>query len=388
MRWAAENNLAVRLAGARVEERAGDTRHASRWVPSNPVLTGSAARREGVEAASTDLGVSLSQELWIGGQSGLRQRAAEQREEGARQEQAFLRRAVMARARRAFLEVLVADESVDTAARVAALAEDVAGYAESRLQAGESTLPELNAARIALGQARAAVAAARREARAARLGLADVLSVDPAQEIEVRGRLAPAPLEVPDRERLLTLAARRRQDLAAAAARVVAAREELRLSRRLLIPNLTVLGFYEQEEGSDDIAGGGLSIPLPLLHRFGGERKAAAARLQQSRLERHQLALEVRREVLEAVSDYEAARERVSILSDEMLERAEQNVRLVETAFRRGKVGAPAIATAQDRLAAVRRAYLEAQRELVRAAAALERSTSGLLVVEPLPARP
>lgn len=388
VRRATERNLAIRLAAARVEERVGEARHAARRVPSNPVLSGSVARRRGTDEGSTDVGVSLSQELWIGGQRGLRKRAASRREEGARQELAFLRRAVAARARRAFLEVLVADEAVDTARRVAEVAAEVARYAESRLRAGEATLPDLNTARIGLGQARAALIASRRQARTARLGLAEVLSVDPAVPLEVQGRLAPVPLDVPDRERLLTLAARRRQDLAAAAARVVAAREELRLSRRLLIPNLTVMGFYEREEGSDDIAGGGISVPLPIFHRFGGEREVASARLRQRRLEQHVLRLDVRREVLRALVDYEAARERVSILSADMLERAEENVGLTETAFREGKVGAPALATAQDRLADVRGAYVDAQRELVRAATALERGTAGLLVLQSQPARP
>ena len=56
-------------------------------------------------------------------------------------------------------------------------------------------------------------------------------------------------------------------------------------------------------------------------------------------------------------------------------------VRLTEKAFRAGSVGAPTLAMAQDDLINTRREYLDALREAIGAAAALERSTGGVVAL-------
>ena len=70
-------------------------------------------------------------------------------------------------------------------------------------------------------------------------------------------------------------------------------------------------------------------------------------------------------EVLEALADYRAARRQSELLGTAMLERAEDNLRLTQEAFEAGKVGSPAITTAQDNLINVRRSYLDALGALI-----------------------
>jgi cobalt-zinc-cadmium efflux system outer membrane protein len=418
IRQALENNPAVRRAAARIRERRGQALHAGRLVPANPELGLEVARRtlpdaesgdravravdelraEGtsglrrafgrslLDAAlsdppdrrSTDIGIRVSQELWTADKRALQRGAAALRTAAAQGELDFLRTSVAARTRRAFLGALLADESARTAKRVVALTEDLERYARRRLEAGEVTALEVNVAAIGVGRARAELALARRDRILRRLELAELLGLDPVGELDLRGVIRPAELDLPDEATLLQAAGERRRDLAAAAQEVVAARKELRLAERQLIPNLTVMGFYEREE-SADIVGVGVSLPLPLLHRFGGEQEAASARLTEARIERDALHLQVRREVREAVADYRAASERVRLLSMEMLGAAEENLHLTRAAFEAGKVGAPAIATAQDNLLRVRRSHLEALSELIAAATALEQATGGLV---------
>lgn len=375
---ALDYNYAVRAAMARVRERDGEVVHAARPVPTNPVLGLETARRNGSDDTSTDIAIRISQELWMGGRRGLQREAAQARTDAARGQLDFLRTSVAARTRRAFLQLLLARESVRTAQRMVELAREVQTYARRRLEAGEATRLEINAAAIGLGQAEAELVQARRERARAHLALAELLAVDPARSFEVAGRLRPAALRLAEQDTLLRRSLQRRRDLAAAAQAVLSARKELRLAERQLIPNLTVMGFYEQEE-SADIAGVGLSIPLPVLHRYSGERTAAGARLQQAQIERDALQLQVGREVLQAVTDYRAARERVEVFSGRMLEAAEENLRLIRKAFAAGKVGAPAITSAQDNLLVVRRTYLDALSELIAAGTALERATGGLV---------
>lgn len=377
---ALRNNIALRQASAEVDIRQGDRQHAGRWTPSNPEVEIESAEREGPADTSTDLGIRISQELWVGGQRGIAKAAADAQVRAARSELDFLRTAVAARTRQAFLGLLWAQRSVDTAQRLLEINRAFREYEQARLEAGKSTATALNSAIIGVDRARAELADAKRAVTRRRLRLAEVLSRDASAPLKVTGKLQPWELSLPNTVTLLNQAVRQRQDLAAAHHRVVAAREDLRLSRRQWIPNLTVFGFYEEEEGAD-ITGGGVSLPVPLIHRYQGERRSAEARLQQRQLDTDTLRLTVKREVLGAVADYRAAADKVATLGESTLPRAEENLSLLQQSFQAGKVGAPAITTAQDNLIAVRRSYLAALREFVDAIAALERASGGLVTV-------
>ena len=146
------------------------------------------------------------------------------------------------------------------------------------------------------------------------------------------------------------------------------------------MPNLTAFGFYSEEEG-DQITGAGVSLPLPLWHRFGGERQQARADLEAAQIKRDRLLLDIRVGMERAVTRYRAARERIQAVGEQMLRAAEDNVELVFESFKAGQVGIMAVATAQESLLQSRNAYLEAQRAFVRAARDLERTSGGLLSV-------
>lgn len=380
LRRALEYNYAIQAAKRRVGIRAGEAEHAGRLVPSNPELELESAQRDASDgSSSTDVGITIKQELWTGGKRGLQRGAADRRTEAARNELDFLRTSVAARVRRAFLRVLLAREARRTADRLVELAGQLHSYAQRRKKAGQATRMEVNVAAIGLGRARAEQVRAERDLTRARLALAELLSIDPSRPLQPEGELQPVALNLPDTGALIRQSLQRRRDLAASAQAVLAARKDLRLAKREIIPNLTIMGFYKEEEESDEIAGVGLSLPLPLFHQFRGEQQAAGARLQRAQIERDALQLQVRREALQGVADYRAARGRVELLSDEMLEAAEDNLRLTRTAYQAGKVGAPAITAAQDNLLNVRRTYLNALDELITAATALERATGGLI---------
>lgn len=379
---AINNNFAIRRARSEVNVALGRERHASRWFPSNPELEVETARRENMQTGEEydDLGVRIAQELWIGGQGGLMEAASEARTQSARSRLDFLVTTTRARTRAAFLDLLVAREAVSTAERAVEVAKDIQSFARSRLEAGEATRLEVNTADIGVGRAKAALAQAKDDLARANMALAEQLAVDPVARLDIEGQLTAGELALPNRKELLNHSAQRRHDLRAAAAEVAAAQKSLQLSRRQLIPNLKVFGFYEEEE-ANEVTGVGLSIPLPLLHQFEGERQEAAAQFQAAQIDEGATRLQVRREVLRAVAGYRAARERFQAVTEQMLAAAEENVRLTYEAFRAGKVGSQAITSAQESLLEVRESYLSAQRALISAASELERATGGLLVM-------
>ncbi|MDG4868542.1 TolC family protein [Guyparkeria sp. 1SP6A2] len=376
------NNFAVQRAASEVRVRQGDAVHAGRSVPSNPVLEARTARRDGPGGQSTDFGITISQSLFTGGKGKLAENAARNRQGEAEQRLDFLRTTVAARTRSAFLQVLSAQERLNTAERLMTLNREVHDFARRRLQAGEGTRLEVNAAAISVGRAKAELAKARQRLAAARLALTEQLAVDPAQSVAIRGRLEPARLVIDDTDILLRQAMQRRADLAAAARSVAAARDELRLSERQLVPNVTVGAFYDREN-SNDVLGLSLSAPIPALHRFQGEQRSAQARLDRAQIEQDALRQQVRREVLMAVAAYRSARERVEVFGSQMVANAEENLVLTRGSVDAGQLGAPAITTAQNNLMEVRRQYLTALDDLISAGAALERSTGGLLRLAP-----
>jgi len=387
LEWARQYNPAVRAARLRVERLTGEAIHADVAVPSNPRVELEAGQRSSRVANTTDIGVRVSQELWIAGQGGLRQAAAEGEAGAARSDYVFLLASIQARTRAAFLSRLAAQRAVDTAQQVVEANDKLASYAEKRLNAGAGTQLEANAATLGQSRAQALFARARNRARQAGLTLNDLLAIDPQRRLAVRGELGFAPLNLPPNDSLLSRSVERRTDLNAAAQRVVAAQKRLSLSRRQIIPNLTIFGFYRQEgdgksSGGEDITGGGIGFDVPILHRYAGERQVANAELSQALLEQDNLQRDVQLQILAAISDYDSASEQVEALNDAILNAAQQTLDLTRRSFAAGQVAAPAITTAQNNLIAVRQDYLDALDALIAAGTDLERATGGLVVMQ------
>ena len=136
---ALRRNSALQSARAGVGRFEGRLTHASRWLPANPELSLQVAERDQDGQSSTDKGIRLSQEIWIGGQRGLGKAAASARLTAAEQRLAFLETSVRARVRLAYLEALLARESVETAERAETLTGKLYQFASQRFQAGAAT---------------------------------------------------------------------------------------------------------------------------------------------------------------------------------------------------------------------------------------------------------
>ena len=372
------------LQGARIAVRQleGAYEHANTPVPSNPRVSLQSYQQEQMNGSvDTGIGLQVSQELWLAGQGGLRESAAQSRLDAARARLDFLTSSIAARTRAAFLQSLVAEQAVTTAQQIVAANAALNDFAERRLEAGEATQLEVNITRIGLGRARALLADAQNQRQRAHLLLADLLWVDPATPLDLGGSIESPELQIPGRNTLLNRAVQRRGDLAAAAQAVFAAREDLKLARRQLVPNLNVFATSNSDTNIDRGSLVGLSFELPLLHRYGGERKQAAAALEAAQLERDTLQFAVRSEVLGALADYEAGVTQLNAMSEEVLDAATQNFDLTMQAFEAGELDAPALTTAQSVLVTTRDEYLRALNNLVRAGTDLERATGGLLIM-------
>ena len=154
-----ERNPALLAAAADVEAAAGAARQAG-LPPANPVVAGEGANHRVGSASYTDRGISLSQEVEVGGQRGLRVAAA--RHDVARTEHllADRRRSIAAEVRRAFAGLVAADRRRTLAGEAASLTTRLAAAVHRRLTAGDTGALDGRLAEVEVARATQAVTTA------------------------------------------------------------------------------------------------------------------------------------------------------------------------------------------------------------------------------------
>lgn len=278
----------------------------------------------------------------------------------------------------AYADLRLARSRVDLARDLAAVRDQVAGFLQARLRAGDAGEHEAAASRVDALRARADAGRAIREEQTAihRLRGLTGLAQDP-RPLEFKDASpepgAPA-LDVPA---LLARAFAARPDLRAAELAIEAAKERAALAEvDFLALTLGVDANSDGEKGFE--IGPALDLPLPILNQGQGAEARAAAEL--ARAARHQasvrdrIALDVRDShaaLLAAIESLAAQTETIPIL--------EEAARQAERAEKAGDVPPPAVYESRLRLLDGRLRDAEARAELRRAGAQLERSVGGRL---------
>ena len=332
----------------------------ARTYPYNPELELEAADRRGPGGSTTDLGLSLSQELEVAGQR--RRRVAVAAEELRAAEGLLLheQRLLAFRVETAFAEAVRARELLGVAETDAGLAREMLDFSQRRLERGAATQIEVNLARASAGRADRGVQQARAAYAAACSRLAEVTGAAPGAAPEPIGGLLGPQDDLPSVEDLLERAFASRGDLLAAGRRQVAAEAAVRLALAERRPNLIVGGFVQREESTDDIFGVTLGVSLPLFDRNQGRIAESRAKSERLRHQQEALRLAVERQVVTALGDLRAARAAAEHLRDQVLGTLEDNVDLLQRSFEAGRIGAIEVVTLRREFVAGRREYVEA----------------------------
>lgn len=326
----------------------------------NPELSFALADRQGVDGSTTDWGLEFSQQLEVAGQR--RRRLAVAREELSAAEAMGVRdRQMLAlEVETAFVEALRARELYSLAKVDAALAREVLDFSSRRLERGVATQIELNLARAGAGRAERSLLSARADYQAARSHLAEVAGADPSTLPEPVGDLALAEGEIAPLDVLVEKALEQRADLEAMERRELAAEAAIRLARAEARPNLVVGGFYEREEGSDEIVGVTFGVVLPVFDRRQGQVAESLARHEQERWVGEALRLAIRQQVTTAHGRLLAARSAAEQLQEQVLGTFEESIELLQRSLAAGRIGAAEVVTLRREFVAGRRETLEA----------------------------
>lgn len=381
LRLAREQNPDLMAARQEMEIARGRLVKARYWTPFNPEVGGQGNRRDFASGGSTsDFGVSVSQEVEIAGQRGLR---IEEAERNAAKIELLVHdreRLLDADVKRTFFAALAARQRLALQRTVEDLNRRVRDASAARVQAGESSVMEANLAEIRYGQSRKETIAAETEFAATLLELRRLLNLPPEQAIEPTGELRGAMKDVRLPE-ALAHALDQRPDLLAANAETNRVAAETALTRRLRIPNLRIEGFYQTETdgpaGADKIAGAGLRIPLPIFDRKQGELVALAAQESQARYLADGTRRTIEKEVAEAFRQYDAARRTLVVFEQDVLARVDENFRFIETAYRAGKIDLFQFIVVQNDLVAAQLSYLDSVARFREAEVNLERAVGG-----------
>jgi outer membrane protein, heavy metal efflux system len=350
---------------------------ASPLLPANPELTVAVGPRMGSAGRGLDIQASLTQQIQIAGERGLRIDTAERMRDLTDAEIEQLRWFVHCDVHAAFHRALVEEQRLRLAERVVAFQREVLRFAERQIAAGEVAPLTLRLAQAEVAQAEQVLVGTEQSFFASRIRLAQ-LSGWPASKPPMPEGQVDEPREPAADAQLLAVARQRLPSLRAAAARIEEARARAALADREAWPKPSLGVQYNREgnptvEGAYHILMGVVMVPIPSFQRNQGERARARADLGVAEAELDTAGRLLEGQIAEARSEVVAAAKRTRAYGTEVLPRFEENLTLLRRAFELGEIDILALSTGRERFLRIQSDALGAQLDYFFALAGLER---------------
>ncbi len=353
-----ENNLQLAAARNRLGIADADRIKSALLLPSNPEVKTEFGARESSSERHTDYTIALSQEIEVYGQRRKRISVANKKIERVKFEIADVERNVIANVKSSFYEVLTSLEIVKLQSYVEGIFKRLWNATMERYKAGAISALELNSIKIRYGLAKQQLLAAKKNNQNSLLNLKLLLGKSRDEPLTLKGDLTYQTLQV-NLEDLLISAYETRPDLKAMELEKKRASQEISLRKAEKIPNPELSGFFTREEGgADDIVGGEISISIPIWDRKQSELKKARTDKDVADINIKNKYLEIQKEVEAAYCSFMAAREGISIYTDEILPQVDESLRLNEISYKEGSTSFIEFLTIQKDLLETRTAYL------------------------------
>jgi cobalt-zinc-cadmium efflux system outer membrane protein len=373
---ARKNNPDWRAAEQEIEIARGKRQTARLISPFNPAIEGQGGKKRiPGEGTGTDYGVGLSMELEVAGQRGLRITESERNFDKAEASFRDFQRGFRAKLARAFYQAVFARSRLEFLRRVEGLNLRVLEVTRAKFEAGDVSGLEINVSAVRHGQSRKESLDGERELAQALLELKRLIGTD--QTVIPSGELGVTASPVQPAE-LLSRAMANRADLLAKRHELQRVEAEIALRKREIFPNPTVGVVFEREFTREQFIGGTLSIPLPIFNRNQGELFGLEARRIQAGAEIAAQEKEIRKEVDQAINQWEIARKSMEFFQREVIEQTEENFRLLEAAYRERRIDLPRLLVMENDLIVANQSYLEIRRSLREAVIRLEEVGSAL----------
>ena len=376
-----KNNLELRLARAGADEIQALARQA-RAFP-NPAVTATHETLGQADANYSETYLLLTQRLEWPGQLGARkataQRSADAAWAGFRADSARL----VFEVRRAYVTAAAAEERLEALRGPSEVFRQADASGAARFAAGDLSGYELRRLRIERARYENALASARLEMLAARRHLAAlVLPEGEAAEIAPAQTLKGQPPR-PRLEEALRVGMERRPDILAATAGVESARSAVRLARLERIPDPALTGGYKRQ--ADGFTGLflGISLPLPLFDRRGGEIQAGEARLRAVEARLALVRRQVENDIRRAFETYTSLARRAEMMQGQLLAEAGDLLDIAQVSYAEGEMALVELLDAADAFRDARVTSIELVADFWVSYYDLERATGGAFAWEP-----
>ncbi len=305
------------------------------------------------------------------GQSGLRRAEHERLEAGA---------AVDAAVGRLYVEILLAQATVEVTRESETLSRRLAELLQRRVEVGEAPPLDALKAEAELYARRRASVEARRGLEAARLALDAFCGNALGPSFEIAGALA-GPARLPDVRELAERIERDNPRIRSARAAVEAAEARERLERSLRMPGLALSASHESELDKS-VDGVGVGLTLPLWNRNRAGVAASAAAVGGARAELRAVSLELRSALLRTVAEHAAAAETVALHDEGWRRATQESVAIAEFSFASGEISLLDLLDAQRAQLAVSLEEAEARARLALSRFEIERLLGGKPIEE------
>ena len=388
------------LAAARLEIERARARLRQAGLRPNPALdfeqttgrlTGSAGESE------TSVGLSLP--LEVGGQRRRRVDLARAELEAAEAEVADRGRRLAAEVLGLHAEALATLRELEITEGLTDLDLKTVAVVQTRVEEGESAPIELNLLRVEVERLRSRRALSEGRLQATLLRLKALAGVPPSEPLRLREGLSNAALRGPQGsvEAAIEAALRTRPAVRLARLNEEVAEAGLRLARAQGSPEVTASARYTHSNSSfDDTPVGplrdkdrlltfGVTVGLPVFNKNQGAKAEAAIAITQARSRREFLEAVVRSEVASAYARYEAASKALLAYEQGVIQRSQENVRVMRAAYELGAFSVTELLAEQRRLLDSQRDYTEALAEQYRALADLQTAVGASLTNDAAP---
>ncbi|MBI2353798.1 MAG: TolC family protein [Deltaproteobacteria bacterium] len=343
-------------------------------------------------SAENSLSLGVSQEFFLAGKREKRLAIAERELEMFRWQLADRERVLREEVKRAFYDVVLAEQRIALADRFIALNRQLLDVAKERLAAGDIPELEMNLVKVELARSEGARIDVEKALTLNQAKLRTLMGPSHGESPKIAGAFTTEISMSKGLGDLKPLAAEKRPDLRALEVEKGRGEADITLARAERIPNLTAGLAVKRDntaievggvEGKDTAytIGLRLSMPIPLFDR--NQAGVQEAKAKRNSTESRLLAAirNVEQEVETACASYLNSEKVLSLYKTNIIPQLEENLNLTQEAYRLGEVGILAVIQEQKKFFEINEGYLAAlhdrQSALVRLEAAVATDLSG-----------
>jgi cobalt-zinc-cadmium efflux system outer membrane protein len=354
-------NPAVQQAQAEVEALRGKLTQVG--LPPNPTV-GVMGDDINEDNDAGKYGVFFGREIVRGNKLGLSRSVVCAEIQAAEQRLATIQQKLLTDVRQRYYELLVAQEKVQVAAELVAIAQNALDTSRRLFEAKESPQTSVLQSEIELVNARVIQQQAENERLAAMRKLAGLLGEETLPVDHVAGDLdAIGALE--DFEQSFDVLINNSPEMASLFAEVEQARRQLQRECVEAIPNVTWQTNLLYDTVFDDVvAGFQVGLPIPTINRNQGAIYQARQQIVAAERRVEKQALDLRERLASAYESYLDAHVQAEVYRSDILPKAKENLQLITQGFSSGEIDFLQLLTAQRTYAQTKLDYLNSVRRL------------------------